>query len=209
MHISFHWMTQWIQSRKGPRSCPAGSQAPLGGAPPSLSPRLRDSAFLREERTATPRGAPPLPASRQSATTREARCTAVTLLCAIGQPCGEVKLSNVIHTPTSSGLSHYCNIFLVYLCWRSGAISSKSWIIRQYNGLSEVSYFGCCVNAELLLFTVLIFSKDIFYNSRYYCYNWWYNEIFYKSPLLIYSCSFVFMKCQLTLKLPLLIFAIK
>lgn len=147
---------QW--SLNGERVCGAqlSRGRPLSGAPPSLTPRLRSALRERREKRSHSHYSTPRVAafettvqSRQSLVSRRAQRTSVTSPRVIYQPCGEVKLSNVIHfrIPVlfgSSGLLYfYYNLTCACLCYQSGATILENWIIRTYNGLSQVSYFGC------------------------------------------------------------------
>lgn len=107
-------LLQWIQSRKGPRTAQLSRGYQSEGAPPSLAPRLRSLARGAISKTRLPQ----LRTSRQSPRARATRRTSVTQPRAYRQPCGEVKLSNVVHTHELffSGFSYYCNFILVNLC---------------------------------------------------------------------------------------------
>lgn len=128
---SFHYYNEGRLRRKGPR-CAAVPQAPLSGTPLSLTPRSLHAHI----RTATRElvSAPRLPSQPRSVAGSRARAKPhslaavarrysgepyVTSSSATRQPCGEVKLSNVIHfrIPVSfyfSGPLHF-SISLCYL----------------------------------------------------------------------------------------------
>lgn len=130
---------------------------PLSGAPPSLTPRLRSALRERREKRSHSHYSR-LPdsrhlrvqyshGSRPSVVERSVRLSRLRAKLTSHVVKWNCQTWYTFAYRCYSVLVDYCTFKLKLTCgglWlRSGATILENWIIRTYNGLSQVSYFGC------------------------------------------------------------------
>lgn len=182
---------QWKLNGERVRGAQLSRGRPLSGAPPSLTPRLRSA--LRDQREKRSHShyklTPPVTDLR------------VQYSCASRPSLVErsVRLSRHSARLTSHVVKWNCQTWYTFayrcytvsvdyytfysltcgcLCYRSGAIILENWIIRTYNGLSQVSYFGCWSQRGTSLFyhvhrrTFRRLGRYMFKNTHVFTTSW-------------------------------------